>query len=47
VIALTHAYGFSREPFAQDIPLQHLYPCRVWMPSASASTTRWLKVSPP
>lgn len=26
MIALTHAYGFSREPFAQDIPLQHLYP---------------------
>lgn len=26
MIALTHAYGLSREPFAQDIPLQHLYP---------------------
>jgi general secretion pathway protein A len=26
VIALTHAYGFSREPFAQDIPLKELYP---------------------
>jgi general secretion pathway protein A len=23
---LTHAYGFSREPFAQDIPLKELYP---------------------
>ena len=26
MIALTHAYGFSREPFAQDIPLKELYP---------------------
>lgn len=26
MIALTHAYGLSGEPFAQDIPLQHLYP---------------------
>jgi general secretion pathway protein A len=26
MITLTHAYGFSREPFAQDIPLKELYP---------------------
>jgi general secretion pathway protein A len=26
MIALTHAYGFSREPFAQDIPLKDLFP---------------------
>jgi len=26
MIALTHAWGFSREPFAQDIPLKQLYP---------------------
>jgi len=26
MIALTHAWGFSREPFAQDIPLKELYP---------------------
>jgi general secretion pathway protein A len=26
MIALTHAWGFLREPFAQDIPLKELYP---------------------
>ncbi len=26
MIALTHAFGFSREPFAQDIPIKDLYP---------------------
>jgi len=26
MIALPHAYGFSREPFAQDVPLKDLYP---------------------
>jgi type II secretory pathway predicted ATPase ExeA len=26
MIALTHAFGLSREPFAQDIPLEDLYP---------------------
>ena len=26
MISLTHAYGFSQEPFAQDIPLKNLYP---------------------
>ena len=26
MIALTHAWGFSHEPFASDIPLKHLYP---------------------
>jgi len=26
MISLTHAYGFSHEPFAQDIPLKDLYP---------------------
>ena len=26
MIALTTAYGLSREPFAQDIPIKDLYP---------------------
>jgi general secretion pathway protein A len=26
MIQLTHAWGFTREPFAQDIPLKELYP---------------------
>ena len=26
MISLTHAWGFSHEPFAQDIPLKNLYP---------------------
>jgi type II secretory pathway predicted ATPase ExeA len=26
MIALTHAYGFSREPFVQDIPVKELFP---------------------
>ena len=26
MIALTHAFGLSREPFAQDIPVEQLYP---------------------
>jgi len=26
MIALTHAYGLSREPFAQDVPIKDLYP---------------------
>lgn len=26
MIALTHAWGFSREPFGQDIPVKDLYP---------------------
>jgi len=26
MIALTHFFGFSREPFAQDIPIKNLYP---------------------
>jgi type II secretory pathway predicted ATPase ExeA len=26
MIALTHAFGFSREPFAQDIPVEDLHP---------------------
>jgi type II secretory pathway predicted ATPase ExeA len=26
MISLTHAWGFSHEPFAQDIPLKDLYP---------------------
>jgi type II secretory pathway predicted ATPase ExeA len=26
MIALTHAWGFSREPFSQDIPVKDLYP---------------------
>ena len=25
MIALTHAFGLSREPFAQDIPVEQLY----------------------
>ena len=26
MIALTHAFGLSCEPFAQDIPVEQLYP---------------------
>ena len=39
MIALTHAFGLSREPFAQDLPVKDSSHCQASRSSATASTT--------